>query len=258
MRPAWFITLGGILLLSVVVIACREERLQPDIDYGYDYFPLKLGAERIYLLDSLVFDPAPGGTRIDSTRLWVREVWADTLRGPAGELRYRVDRYERYREEDPWQIRAVYTEQREALRAFRTEDNRQRIALIFPLQADSRWNATGFFDPLQPVTIAGEPIEMYKGWSSEVTQWDEPWQAGDLAFPRTAVIQLADFTSLIEIRQCQERYARGVGLVYREFTILDTQCQVCCQGNFSRCSSLPWREKAEKGMIIRQTLFAYR
>jgi hypothetical protein len=60
-------------------------------------------------------------------------------------------------------------------------------------------------------------------------------------------VQNADSENLIELRLAHEKYARGVGLVYRELWILDTQC-------IEDCIGMTWEQKAEKGFILKQTL----
>ena len=53
-----------------------------------------------------------------------------------------------------------------------------------------------------------------------------------------------------EFKLSEEKYAKGVGLIYRAMKILDTQCIIDCQ-------FLEWEDKAEKGYILTQQIIDY-
>jgi hypothetical protein len=79
---------------------------------------------------------------------------------------------------------------------------------------------------------------------------DQTESIGDLQFDKVAIVLLTDDgeENTIERRYALEKYARGVGLIYKEYEILDSQCSTCTE---------PWSEKAEKGFILKQTLIEY-
>jgi len=80
-------------------------------------------------------------------------------------------------------------------------------------------------------------------------------------FDDVLTVQLADSDSEIEYRYGIEKYARGVGLVYRELWILDTQCKGCCNAPDGtipvECTILPWEERADEGFIMIQKYAEY-
>ncbi|MCC6724075.1 MAG: hypothetical protein IT258_06155, partial [Saprospiraceae bacterium] len=100
------------------------------------------------------------------------------------------------------------------------------------------------------VTVAGESIEMFKGWDYRILQAGEAASFGALQFDETATVEESDSENLIELRRSMSTYAKGIGLVYRELWILDTQCLENCVGQ-------SWEEKAEKGFILKQTITNY-
>lgn len=221
----------------------KQEELE--LDMGYDYYPLELGQERFYAVDSIVYDPVPGGTARDSSRTLVREIVADTLRDLQGQLLYRIERYERKDASLSWEIRAVYAEQQNGRQLFRTEDNLRQIKLVFPPLEGSFWNAFAFFPEITRQEVAGELLEIFKGWTPQIRTSGSPWAVNGRSYGETVEVRLAEFETRIELRRVSERYARGVGLVYREMYILDTQCIAACQNQ-------SWEQKAEKGFILRQ------
>jgi hypothetical protein len=65
-----------------------------------------------------------------------------------------------------------------------------------------------------------------------------------------------DETNAIERRLSRVKYAKHIGVVYRELWILDSQyCnQIPAPAD---CLTKPWVEKAEKGYILRQVITGY-
>ena len=251
----WYLLLVGSLLLG-----CNKSETELlALDTGYEYYRLQVGKEYIYQVDSILFDEGTGGIIVDSVRTFYREVVADTLLDNNGNALYRMERYVRRRPEEPWVINKVWTAQRTVRQAYRTEDNLRFISLVFPPVAGASWNGTAFIDELTSVEVSGDPIQMFVGWVSRFTEVGQSLVLGDLTFPETVTVEVADFESTIGLRKGFEIYARDVGLVYREWQILDTQCRVCCGDTSSPlCFSLPWREKAEHGFILRQQLLSFR
>ena len=124
------------------------------------------------------------------------------------------------------------------------------IKLIFPLQEGLDFSATLFIDNNTSIIVAGETIDAFKNWNSEVQQVGVAETIGTYAFDEVTTINYADDENLIEKRFAQSKFAKGVGLVYSEEWILDTQCLAECEGQ-------AWEVKAEKGYILRQTLLEY-
>mgnify|MGYP005666398915 CR=1 FL=1 len=246
----------GCFLLIVWFSACKRELAEP-IDFKYEYFPLEIGRSWTYQQDTIIFDPDVGVVRKDSTTTFLREVIVDTFRNNTGELLFRVEQYSRTADTLPWQIKKVLTMNRNAEQAVRTIDNLRFVKLIFPPTNRQRWDGNASFDEFTKVTLAGENVEMFKGWSYVITNSDTTLQLGDLSFEQVVKVEPSDYVSFIELRSVQEYYAPEVGLVYRQLFILDTQCNYCCNTDFDLCDMLPWEEKAEAGFILRQQLIDY-
>jgi hypothetical protein len=211
------------------------------------YYPLAIGLERNFQVDSIFFTPKFGGVNIDSSSTLVREHLTDTLRTLTKELAFRVERYERRKSSDPWVLRKVFTEMRSGQRLIRDEDNLPLIKMIFPLQVQQKWNSTAYLDPTQTVKVRNQFLEIFKGWESNLTEWQNVWQMNGKTYEQTLNIQTADYENALELRKGMERYARGLGLIYRELQVLDTQC-INCQGQ-------TWERKAQRGFILRQRRF---
>ncbi len=246
--------------LTVFFVACNKSEVEDiELDFGYEYFPLEVGRSWEYEVDSIIYDPAVGGTSVDSFRTYILEQISDTLHDNAGSVLYRVERYYRRSDTLLWQIEKIFTLSRDRQRAFRTEDNLRFVKLVFPAGAGKRWDGNAFFDSSLEVFVAGESIQMFNFWDYLILGFEERTAVGSLEFEDVVAVQNADNRgNIIDLRYAVERYARGVGLIYRELDILRTDCQVCCGGDTGdACQSLPWEEKAEKGFSLRQRLIRY-
>ncbi len=254
----FFFSVGTAVVLIVLLtgmVSCDKHDTEPfDPDFGYEYFPLKVGQIREFAVDSIIFDPAPGGTRIDTNSWLIQEAVVDSFPGQDGLIWYRIERLQRQSDTLPWQIGKVFAEARNERQAFRTEDNLRFIKMTFPLKLNESWDGNTFFSKTTNVEVAGEQIKMFIDWDYRILELGSSLQVGEMSFQDVCAIQLANSENFIEYRQGVEHYAKNIGLVYRELQILDTQCEVCCNGNLVTCSTTNWNQKAEKGFILRQRL----
>jgi hypothetical protein len=271
-------SLGYILLLFVFALfACEEEVESPRTELpGSAYFPLALGQEQFYRLDSIVLRPEVNGVRYDSLQLEVRELLADTLRDAADKLWYRGERYDRRLGTTDWRFRQTFLLRRERDRAYRSEDNLEFVKLIFPARSRKSWDGHVAFDDNRFFAIGGESIQLFQAWNYRYLSVDEPGEIAGLSYDSLLVVEGVDYDEGYNRRYYRETYAVGQGLVAREMEVFDTQCRDCCfnqeqldeNGNpvivvvarrtvdgrdtLINCVDLPWHEKAEGGLILRQ------
>lgn len=229
------------------LISCDRETGSIDIYEGYRYFPLEIGKYIEYEMDSVIFDTTNVGVVIDSSHTLVREMVVDTFLDLTGELNYRIERFEKKEADDPWEIKSVYAAIRNESHAQRVEDNFRFIKMVFPLERGDVWDGNQFIDETTIINVAGETVEIFKGWQYEVDEVHEIALYNNIPFDSVTTIYQANSENLIEYRYSMERYANGVGLIYREMWILDTQC-------ISDCIGQSWEEKAQKGFLIKQTI----
>lgn len=251
-----------ILFLGFTVLTGCSDSTIEEIDtdsFGYDYYPLEIGRSYIYEVDSIVFRQGTGNEVLsDSSRTLVRELIADTLHDNTGALLYRIERYERPDEQSSWQIRKVFTAARNNTQALRTEDNLRFIKLVFPLRVGREWDGNIFLPGQVNFEGSSTTVDIFKGWEKyEVLAVGEPDTVAGQHYQEVAAIRQAAFDSGLELRSAVEKYAGNIGLIYREWRILDTQCNLCCGGFGPECLALSWEEKAEDGFILRQRLLRF-
>jgi hypothetical protein len=239
--------LSAALLGCLLLAACKQEADPYASHEGLDYFPLEVGKYVWYEVDSTIFDPAGDTISVRHSKTFVKEEVVDTLTDNLGNLLFRVERYERAADSLPWVVKKVFSQSLQGSQAIRTEDNLRFVKMTFPLRKSERWDGNIHFPDDLIITVEGETLEMFKGWSYKVLGVDEPFAEGDLHFDEALTVEEANSENLIELRQAKSVYARGIGLVYRELWILDTQCIEPCTGQ-------TWEQKAEKGFILKQRM----
>lgn len=215
----------------------------------YEYFPMEIGSEWIYQLDSIIFDPAVGGIVRDTISNQLKEVVRDTFTDLTGEQNYIIDRYLRKNEASPWVINSVWHTALLDNQAQRVENNLRFVKLIFPPKEGATWDGNKYFNPNTKFSVAGESLEIYKNWSYYIQSSGGAENIHGNNFDRVVTIIQSDDENAIEKRYSVEKYAFGVGLIFKEMVILDTQ-------NIS--DILAWEDKAEKGFILRQSIVSYK
>jgi hypothetical protein len=248
-------------LLALLLTACNKrttgEPDGPSLESQQRYFPLGIGQVLTYRCDSVVYDFAPaGGIVRDSSTTWVREWVTDTFRDNSGLLTYKIERYERRSDTAQWQLARIESANLTSQAAIRTESNLRFLRLVFPFDRRTEWNGNLWIDANREIEIAGERLRPFSNWNYEVDSLDIPQQIGTFAFDSVLTITEVDETNVIERRLSRTKYATGVGLVWREQWILDSQ--YCNQNPVPLdCETKPWLDKAERGYVLRQVLVDY-
>lgn len=251
------ITLTFGVFVALFFIACDGNKIENPQDKGYDYYPLEIGRFQVYQVDSVIFDPEIGGINREEISLQVKEIVVDTFRDETNVLLYKTERYERPDENHEWQLKAVLARGTDEDQAIYISDNLRFIKFIFPPREYKQWDGNVHFDEFLSVEVAGEPVQIFKSWAYEMTEVAQPLVQDPFQFDEVTTVINADNENIIEYRYVVEKYARGVGLVFREMKILDTQCEACCNNDINYCESIPWEEKAEAGFILTQRLIDY-
>ncbi len=242
-----------VLLFAIfLVLSCEKKTTIEDFDeakFGYDYFPLEVGKYWTYHVDSTIYDDE-GATVVNSSSL-IREEIVEKFEDLVGDEIYRIERSWRDSDSSSWKVTDVWATYKDKDRAYRTEENLKFIKFVFPALEGSRWDGNIFFDESTVITVLGESLKMFKGWDDyEILELDVAEELGGQNYQEVATVLQTDDEegNTVERRFALEKYARGVGLIYKEYIILDTQSQE---------QDKPWLEKAEKGFVLKQTLIEH-
>lgn len=236
------------MFLSTILMlftCCKSEK-DSYASLGKEYFPMFIGRTIQYQVDSVIYDPQADKTVIIDTNHWeIQETLKDTFRDLTGILTYRVERFHRRKGDTKWEIDHVLTEAATDQYFVRDENNLRIIKMPLVFGNKTSWDGNVFIDPSVKIMVAGESIQPFsKKWTYQVLSFGVSERIGNRNFDDVLTIQAQTSNVLNEKRSVLEKYAAGVGLVYREEKILDTQ---------KLDANIAWEKRAEKGYILTQT-----
>lgn len=188
--------MGPLILIST---SCRHEPMPPAQDYARDYLPLTIGHRIVYDLDSIIFDPFTEKT--DTVRAVVIEQIKEAFEDASGRPNVRMEREVSV---DGNIISTIsYALCVDSFTAERVLNNQRNVILIFPPKTGTRWDGNA--------TNAGS-----RQWYSYSYTDSLRTNIGKTAVRELEVLQRVDTVNFIEKNLSIERYARGVGLTFRE------------------------------------------
>lgn len=206
--------LAGILFLSIMasgIFSCKKDGKVPDM--GYNYFPDKPGRYVVYDVDSFFYDDFTGN--IDTAKFQLKEkvesIFMDNQNRPA----MRLERYVKYYNDSipyslmNWTLRHVWMANKTSTTAEKVEENERYIKLAFPVKETQRWDGNA------QNSLGEEEYQYYF--------YDQARIIGPMLFDSVLQVTQDDYTDFINKRYYIEKYARNVGLVYKQVIDIESQ-----------------------------------
>jgi hypothetical protein len=223
-----------LILFSAGLMSCRKESENPVPDLGLDYYPIAVGDYRIYRLDSLFFNDFT--SKVDTFQFEVKEVVSEEYTDGSDKQRFRIERYYRKRNTEPWAIADVWSAYRSTQHAVQNEENLEIVKLSFPVRKGRSWNRNMF--------NASESQEC------NYTFLDSSVSRSGLSFEKSLRITLPGDSNLIFRKFSFEEYAKGVGMTYKRFVSVEDRDSVI---DFSK----PFNARVDFGYDVTYTLIEY-
>lgn len=186
------------LVVIAVGIGCQPVSTNP-ASPGFDYFPLSTGHYFIYNVEERQYSlSAPAVQRTYQVKEVVGAPYADVTGQPA----YRLFRYRRLMESQPWQADSVWSARLVNDEAIRTENGLDFVKLRFPISDGLRWDGNHH---------NGRGQDQYEARNS-----GKPYRVSDKVFSETVMVIAQQDSTLISQDKRIEVYAKQVGLIYKE------------------------------------------
>lgn len=234
------------LFFMLCISACQDEIEKLDEDFlGFEYYPLEVGKYWVYEMDSITY--MSGGQLIDTSKLFVKEEIVEILEDNNGDSLFRIERFLKYDLNDVWGIKDVWTASKNHENGLKTEENLKFVKFVFPPVKSKTWDGNIFFDENINIAVGGEFLQVYKNWNYKITDIESSVTWFGTSYNDVVSINQVDNESQLERRFSEEKYAKGIGLIYKRMIILDTQC-------IEDCIGMSWEEKGHEGFIIQQNL----
>ncbi len=199
----------------VGALSCDETNEPDPAIFAYDYLPLKLGAYQTYDVNETTY-----GTSDDPLAEFyqLKTEVTDSIPNAQGNTSWVVTVTRRNSLSEEWQPLETWVVRIDGRQAIATVDNVPYQLLSFPPAAGTAWDGN------RPNSL--EPDEY------EITSADQPFTiSGGLSFAEVVtVLQEDNQDVIVQLDFRRERYARGVGLVTKEVTLLTYCTQPSCLG----------------------------
>lgn len=194
--------------------SCKKDKATAP-NMGYNYFPDQAGRYVIYDVDSFYYDDFNNKT--DTFKFQLKEkihsVFTDNQNRPT----LRLERYiKTYSSTTPysamlWTLKNVWAENRTATTAEKVEENVRYIKLSFPVKENQKWN--------------GNAQNTLSEWKYEYSFFDQERIIGNIKFDSVLQVTQYDdkFSNLVEHKYYIEKYARNVGLIYKQVVDVESQ-----------------------------------
>jgi hypothetical protein len=198
------LALTGLLALGILSSCKKEEDVK--VDLGYGYYPTAVDSWVEYQVDSVWRDEE--FDQYDSSSYRLRQSIQSSYIDAEGRQAWRVHR-SILDSSGTWRVKDVWSTTKNGITVELTEENERRLKLSFPVRLGRSWDVN--------VYNTVEELEV------SYTEADVPWNVNGLAFDSTALVQNTLAANPFERRDLEERYAKGVGMVYKRWEETDTQ-----------------------------------
>ena len=197
-----------VCIVSFSEFSCRKDKTtQTTADVaGYRYFPIDTGYWVIYQVDSITISSSHPP---DTFHYRLKEYIPSTFIDNSGKLTERIERYVWNDAAFVWNIVNVWTSNVHPNDAEKVEDNIRFVKLSFPVILNATWNGNSL-------------NSFYPEWDYVYTAVDQPLSIGRLSFDSTITVLQVDQSNLVYKQYGLEKYAKGVGMIYKEFKIDST------------------------------------
>lgn len=195
----------ALVLSSLVISGCKKEDVVAT-DLGYGYYPTTLGSWVEYQVDSIWKDEEFG--EYDSVSYRLRQRIESAFIDAEGRQAWRVQRSVQDTS-GTWRVRDVWSTTANGIIAELTEENERRLKLSFPVRLGRAWDSN-VFNVNPELEVGYEEV-------------DVAWSVNGLSFDSTALVQNTVPANPVDRRDLVERYAKGIGMVYKQWEETNTQ-----------------------------------
>lgn len=236
-----------VLAIAYLLPSCGENEIEPTDPsvFGYEYFPVSVGNEWIYQVDSLLIGQGGFANVVSSSQ--VKEVISEVISESDDETVYKVERSARPDSMSSWRLTDIWTISTTPTQATKTIENLKFIKMVFPAVQGARWDGNIFFDANSLYPVGAENLRIYQDWSYKIDIESSAVVGGEI-HDEVALVSHIDQETFVSRRFSIERYARGIGLVERQMEIYDNSS--------GKPDDVTWEDGAEKGFRLVERLIS--
>ena len=219
-------------LVICFAFSCKKDKLENDsLQIGYEYYPLDTNNYVVYTVTEIDLDVKVG--KYDTVKYQLKERLADTIFNEGKDVvSFKMERYIRLDSTREWEIKNVWQVKQSNRNLIRIEDNIPLVKQVYPMVKNQIWNVHRY-DTLPEQTAT-------------LVDYNFPEKIGKFSFDSIAQVVITDYETLVEKQYETEKYAKNIGLVFKQN--IDVESQTI--GNNTIDLSKPIMQRITKGKII--------
>lgn len=228
----------NLFVLSIVLISCqkKKEPISP-LTLGLDYYPKTIGKYVIYDVDSTIYNSLAQTTVSIKYQIKekISEVFKDNENKDALRLERFIKKFNPLKPYDsiPWTIKEVWMVNATDKSIEVVEGNVRYTKLIFPVKQYSEWD--------------GNVKNSIGKWLYSYDYIDKNETIGTTELNNVLMVKQKNLKTLISYQNYIEKYAKDIGLVYREITDITSN---------NILPNIPIEDRIEDGVIYKQTFIS--
>lgn len=209
------------ILLLFSLFSCKKETETLPASSLSDYFPLEPGKTYLYRLDSTV--PASFGSSLIVKSYQAKDTIESSFTDNQGRLSYRIFRFIRDTAGlEPWSFGATFVATPTSEWIEYVDNNLRFLKLHAPVTEGYLWLAHSFIDTKSLNTTVGYLDDWeyeYQNAGAEFTVLNTTYDSTITVFQHDETTPEGPFDpkNYYQLNKASEVYAKGVGLIYKEF-----------------------------------------
>ncbi len=215
-----FFSIVSIALVLLVLQNCTKRVSTVNLNIGKEYLPLVTGKTFIYKVDSTIFNDFDG--TIDYKHGFIMDVIDTTYKDILDSNAYYIKRFVKSDTQANYTFQQVYFITPYNNRIEQVQDNLRYIKLVFPITYLGTWGGNDYIN-------TSSSKELYHWIGDKPYSYRDlgkPYTNDSLSFPNTLTVfqansllgdtNKAEITKFGELTYGLEKYAKGVGMVFKE------------------------------------------
>lgn len=189
------------LLFIFFITSCKKQESSNNSSIDFSYCPLKVGNWIAYnVVDINIDEPSKVH---DTLNYKIKEIIESKFEDNKM-LVYRIERFIKMSDSVGWTIKDVWFANYTTNSIQKVEENVRFVKIVFPVIINNSWN--------------GNAYNLNDSKEYEITTLDIPETINSLTFDSVMHVTQLNISNLIEKKLEIEKYAKNIGLVYKELT----------------------------------------
>ena len=202
-----------IFFLILITSSCQDSPVEP-VPFDTSYFPLSTGKFIIYEVDSIVMSDFFNTT--DTVHYQLMEAVDSAYTDAGGRQAFRIVRSRLDSLNGAWRIIDVWSANVTETTAEKVEENLRFIKLSFPVLLNKTWAGNSYINTDSPLVYLDD-------WEYKYTDVNEAFDTYAGTFDSVITVLQHEDINAIQTVLYQEKYAKQVGMIYKEEQNFETQ-----------------------------------